>query len=503
MTSDPRQSAIQAAIAPELLRRSHAQTLALYSFFGFGLLAVLQFSLYDLVGGPEVFDRTAARASGIANAIAAVLAAGLWVLNRVFERSPRRLVVYRWSIHFGLALVAVLWAVHMHIAGSQSSVVTAVGLGLLAFATWFLPWRRMLAFFGLAITLVLAAMALELTGALPYAPIFVKNDVLTPIFLDGRVVFGNLGIMLFLFGTTVLTLRRFQEQVETSRIAVLQSNRDLNREVRERRRAERALREAQAQLEERVAERTRELAETVESLRTEQRERLRAEEDRERHRERLRQLAAARVKDRERERLAVARQLHDGICQLLVFAQIQTSLLAETQAEDGTRDRFRALIEVLDSAYREARGITTDLRPTVLFELGLEAALHQHIETLQQRMATPIRFTATGPDLELPEERRLTLFQVTRELLANAVKYSEAARIDVTLARSPSEVSVRVADDGVGFDEGCVEPSEETGTGFGLLDVRELVAAAGGTVAIRSQPGRGTEALVTLPRGVS
>jgi signal transduction histidine kinase len=150
---------------------------------------------------------------------------------------------------------------------------------------------------------------------------------------------------------------------------------------------------------------------------------------------------------------------------------------------------------LLHTMVQTVRRISTELRPGVLDTLGLEAAVEWQVNDFQQR--TGVRCSVTGKLREDALERPATtaLFRVLQESLTNIVRHAQATRVDVNLEESAGHVVLHVSDNGIGIQAADVQK----GGTFGLLGIRERIAALGGTCDIRGEPGRGTRVCVTVP----
>jgi len=215
----------------------------------------------------------------------------------------------------------------------------------------------------------------------------------------------------------------------------------------------------------------------------------------------LRRLLAALEQAREQERLRIARELHDDLQQTLAAVLVEAGVARGAGAAAGAS--VPPAIGHIEALARQAltstRRIIRDLRPQALEELGLVAAL--------QGLAAQVT-GAGGPSctvdtqaLAPADEPRLvplatTLYRVTQEALNNAVKHAAARAVRITLASGArGELYLMVADDGVGLPRGHgLRPDA-----FGLAGMRERVGAVGGTLRLRSRPGRGTTVEVRIP----
>ncbi len=193
------------------------------------------------------------------------------------------------------------------------------------------------------------------------------------------------------------------------------------------------------------------------------------------------------------ERSRISRELHDSISQdLFSIGALVGGLRRALPEGAGVQPQLETLAATADSTIREMRALLLELRPTALEEKGLVAALTDLCEAYEVRVGVRVR-----PDLEpvaLDPAAEQALFRIAQEGLSNAVRHSEAAEIGVRLRQRGGEAELTVADDGRGFDR-----DRAAGHGLGLKLMAERVRELGGSLAVESRPGRGTELHVLLP----
>jgi len=204
----------------------------------------------------------------------------------------------------------------------------------------------------------------------------------------------------------------------------------------------------------------------------------------------LKALAHRVVSSQEEERARVSRELHDHICQLLVSIKYQFELVGHRLAHPGDHpvtgiDRE---IGALSKAIGEVRRISHDLRPALLDDLGLPAALEHIANELAQRSGLKVSVSPRVHEEHLPELQAVSLFRVAQEALRNAERHAQASQIDIQLDDADNELVLRITDDGCGFDVKNVELSKDRG--IGLTNMRERVERNGGSFQLTSQPGR-------------
>jgi two-component system, NarL family, sensor kinase len=203
----------------------------------------------------------------------------------------------------------------------------------------------------------------------------------------------------------------------------------------------------------------------------------------------LKALAHRVVTSQEEERTRVSRELHDHICQLLVSIKYQFELVGHRLAHPGDAPvtAIDKEISALSGAIAEVRRISHDLRPALLDDLGLPAALEHIANELEQRSGLRVRVSPQVHEERLPELQAVSLFRVAQEALRNVERHAQATRIDIRLDDSNERLELRITDDGVGFDVKNIELSKDRG--IGLTNMRERVERNGGTFQLTSHPG--------------
>jgi signal transduction histidine kinase len=199
------------------------------------------------------------------------------------------------------------------------------------------------------------------------------------------------------------------------------------------------------------------------------------------------------------ERKRLARELHDSVTQTLFSIGLTAEAAAELVEADPARAREQLghLQSLTRTAMGEMRSLIFELRPAELETEGLAAALRRHVDVVRRLHEQEIELCVDG-DRRLPPDVERGLLRIAQEALGNAVRHSGAGRVTLTLAARDSRVSLRVEDDGQGFDpEEAVTRSRR----LGLTSMRERAEALGGTLAIDSGAGRGTTIEVEVRLG--
>ncbi|MGO4380795.1 cache domain-containing protein [Pseudoduganella sp. RAF53_2] len=204
----------------------------------------------------------------------------------------------------------------------------------------------------------------------------------------------------------------------------------------------------------------------------------------------LKALAQRVVESQEEERARLSRDLHDGISQWLVSIKLQIEAgiirLANPSQQDKAQAVFEHTAEQLNNVLGEVRRISHNLRPAILDDLGLAAALDHLAGEFQQHSGHPVAFHAEGWTDRLPDVANTVLFRIAQEALTNIERHAAASHIVIDLRGDRHQVVLRISDDGHGFDaEGiAVHPKR----GIGLRNMMERMEAIGGDFAITSSP---------------
>ncbi|PDW03450.1 GAF domain-containing sensor histidine kinase [Candidatus Viridilinea mediisalina] len=199
------------------------------------------------------------------------------------------------------------------------------------------------------------------------------------------------------------------------------------------------------------------------------------------------------------ERNRLARELHDSVTQQL-FSMILTAQAARAQLERNPQrvpGQLERLQETATAALAEMRALIFQLRPPALRDQGLVAALQQQAQLLAQREGIKIGLSVIG-DERLASGIEQPIFRIVQEALNNVCKHAGACNAQITLELTNESITVRVYDDGAGFDPEANPTS--IGQQLGLLGMRERAAELGGSIELNSAPGCGTEVVVRVPR---
>jgi signal transduction histidine kinase len=213
-----------------------------------------------------------------------------------------------------------------------------------------------------------------------------------------------------------------------------------------------------------------------------------------------RQLLERVITAQEEERKRIARELHDQTGQPLTSLIIGLRVFEEASPTPEVQARTQDLRDTATQILQDVRGLALQLRPSVLDDLGLLAALRHYLKGYQDRFHLLVDFEALGLHKErLPPEVETALFRITQEALTNVVRHAQAHSVTVLLEKRETSVMLIVEDDGKGFDVTRVMDSRPRERNLGLYGMRERASFLGGTLTIESTLGTGTTVFVGIP----
>lgn len=217
----------------------------------------------------------------------------------------------------------------------------------------------------------------------------------------------------------------------------------------------------------------------------------------EQSREQLQQLAAGLLMAREEERTAVAREIHDVLGQTLTALKMDVSWLSlrSPDANAAFQQKLTAMTGLLDDTIATVRRLATSLRPGVLDDLGLAAAVEWQAQEFEQRTGIRCALRTVVDDEALAPQLSTALFRILQESLTNVARHSRASQVAVTLEHFGGDLILQVSDDGVG-----ISPAAAANTrSIGLTGMRERAQLVGGGLTISGAVGTGTTVRAQVP----
>ena len=213
--------------------------------------------------------------------------------------------------------------------------------------------------------------------------------------------------------------------------------------------------------------------------------------------EQLRALTARLQSVREEERARMAREIHDELGQALTAIKIDlASLVNDLPPDQKQAVRVESIMKLIDGTIQTVRRISTELRPGILDDLGLVAAVEWAAEEFEARTGTTCAVSVPPGDLALDPERATALFRIFQETLTNVARHANATEVDVRLANDKRDVSLEVRDNGKGISE----EQRVAANALGIRGMLERALLLGGELTINGAPGKGTTVRVRIPQ---
>jgi PAS domain S-box-containing protein len=211
----------------------------------------------------------------------------------------------------------------------------------------------------------------------------------------------------------------------------------------------------------------------------------------------IRQLAANLQSIREDERTTIAREIHDELGQQLTGLKMDIYWLSRKINTSDTEitAKLNESIELINATVSSVRKIATDLRPSILDDLGLTAALEWQGEEFEKRSAIHVEFNNKAGDILLQPDVVTAIFRIYQELLTNVARHANASLVKVFLQKRDDSVFFSVKDNGIGFNPETISKKKT----LGLLGIKERTLLLGGTYEFKSSPGQGSETIISIP----
>jgi signal transduction histidine kinase len=213
--------------------------------------------------------------------------------------------------------------------------------------------------------------------------------------------------------------------------------------------------------------------------------------------EEFRQLASHLEKIRETERTHIAREIHDELGQQLTGLKMDISWInRRIKSQDiEVQQKISETIQLIDGTVKTVRRIATELRPSILDDLGLVAAMEWQSSELEKRFEISCKFTSNLPVVNVHTDMATGLFRIYQECLTNVIRHAEATEVNAFLEAQPDQVVLTITDNGKGFDPADIVNKKT----LGLLGMKERASLMGGEYSIESVPGDGASIIITVP----
>jgi PAS domain S-box-containing protein len=226
-------------------------------------------------------------------------------------------------------------------------------------------------------------------------------------------------------------------------------------------------------------------------------EKLEAEERLQESHEAYKQLASHLETVREAERTHIAREIHDELGQQLTGLKMDISWLSKKikTKDSEIQQKIKETIELIDGTVITVRRIATELRPSILDDLGLVAAMEWQSEEFERRSGIRTDFKSNVSSATVPADLATSIFRIYQESLTNVMRHADATKVSASLQINNEDVRLNISDDGKGF---VVEEIANKKT-LGLMGMRERATLLGGSYEIISEPEDGTSVNIIVP----
>jgi signal transduction histidine kinase len=210
----------------------------------------------------------------------------------------------------------------------------------------------------------------------------------------------------------------------------------------------------------------------------------------------LRQLSAHLQIVREEERTRIAREIHDDLGQQLTGLKMDASWIRRKAVieDEAVKERLSGMILLIDTTVKTVRRISSELRPGILDDLGLIAALEWQGLEFEKRTGIRFRFDTELNDLDLEINLATNIFRIFQEALNNITRHSEATEVEIKLSKARADIEFIIRDNGKGFDLNA-----QTKSAWGLIGMKERAIILNGKLSIRSEQMKGTSIRLLVP----
>ena len=235
----------------------------------------------------------------------------------------------------------------------------------------------------------------------------------------------------------------------------------------------------------------------VMSVLTDITERKRVQEELAKSNRQLRDLYRRLQSAREEERTRIAREIHDEFGQILTALKIDLAWLKKQLYNDPIPlfEKIESMSKITSGAIRSIKKLSADLRPAILDDFGLHAAVEWQAEEFENRTGTKCEVEMDVDDVAIDADVSTAIFRIMQETLTNVMRHAEAGKVTLQLKARMGELVFEVRDDGKGISSQQITAPRS----YGLMGIRERVYALGGAVDISGSPGNGTTVCVRIP----
>jgi len=216
-------------------------------------------------------------------------------------------------------------------------------------------------------------------------------------------------------------------------------------------------------------------------------------------RDKLKALAMEVTTIEENARRNFSNYLHDRIGQTLFVLKIRLEMMAKAEADKQGPEAWKEIFRLMEKAIGDTRALSYEMSPSILNELGFEAALEWLVDQTNNEHDLTVSFKKDGKVDFLDDTICTVLYRAVRELLTNVIKHARANHVSILLRQDDHQVVMDIKDDGAGFDTASLKSLPDHNKGFGLFSIKERLQWHNGDMIITSTPGRGTQVTLFAP----
>jgi signal transduction histidine kinase len=213
--------------------------------------------------------------------------------------------------------------------------------------------------------------------------------------------------------------------------------------------------------------------------------------------ESIRNLNSHSEKIREDERTQLSREIHDQLGQRLTGMKMEIDFLLKKSKDldDFAKGKLQTVLHQIDRTVSTIRNIARNLRPGILDDFGLLAALEWQADEFTKSARIPVFFQYEGEEKPMDNQKSTAIFRVFQECLTNIMRHSKCSTVNVIVDFGPDAVILIVSDNGLGFDSEILKNTKS----LGILGMKERAQSFSGDFEMHSAPGEGTKSILTMP----
>jgi len=210
--------------------------------------------------------------------------------------------------------------------------------------------------------------------------------------------------------------------------------------------------------------------------------------------EQLHQLTQYTERAREEERKAISRELHDDLGQSLTAVKIDLGIIRQSVSDSDVVAKINKISTLVGDTIKTVQRLTSQLRPEILDDLGLETAIEWYTQEFSQRTGVEVLLEMDS-GITIAPDTSLTLFRIMQESLTNIARHAKATRVEIALKSTGESINFRISDNGIGITEAGLKSKKS----FGLIGMKERADSLGGTFEIYCENGHGTVIKLIFP----